>query len=264
MDEDRLIRELADLAREGDEAGGLHLDERWDRLAARTLTAEEEAELRALAAASPEAREAYEAFRPLDTAFQDRVVAALAAETRTAPSSRILPFRRGIARLGASLAAAAAVAAGLLIVLRGPSSQPAPIPAYTVELSGGAQTSRGEAGPTSGPQVFVPGELMTITAQPERSVGPVEARGFFVRGGEIVPWKPQPETNRATGSVRFRGTLGTDIRLPPGDWKAWIVVGRPGRIPPMDDLMTELGAGKIRNEYWRAASMDLRVEESPP
>jgi RNA polymerase sigma-70 factor (ECF subfamily) len=52
-------------------------------LAAGTLTAEEDAELRALAVSSPEAREAYEAFRPLGATFQARVVSAINAQRTT-------------------------------------------------------------------------------------------------------------------------------------------------------------------------------------
>ena len=52
-------------------------DERWDRLAAGTLTAKEEIELKALAASSPEAMEAYVAFKPLGPDFQARVVSAI-------------------------------------------------------------------------------------------------------------------------------------------------------------------------------------------
>ena len=77
---DRLLKELGDLARQQDEAERARFDERWDRLAAGTLTAEEEAELKALAEASPEDREAYEAFRPLGADFQARSGVARSAE----------------------------------------------------------------------------------------------------------------------------------------------------------------------------------------
>jgi RNA polymerase sigma-70 factor (ECF subfamily) len=79
MNKDPILSELGALARQEGE-GESPLDERWDRLAAGTLTAEEDTELRALAASSPEAREAYEAFRPLGAAFQARVVSAINAE----------------------------------------------------------------------------------------------------------------------------------------------------------------------------------------
>jgi RNA polymerase sigma-70 factor (ECF subfamily) len=82
MNNDSILSELGALARREREAES-PLDERWDRLAAGTLTAEEDAELRALAASSAEAREAYEAFRPLGAAFQARVVRAINAQRTT-------------------------------------------------------------------------------------------------------------------------------------------------------------------------------------
>jgi RNA polymerase sigma-70 factor, ECF subfamily len=80
MMEDRILLELGYLAKEEREAEKAPLDERWDRLAAGTLTPEEDAELRALAESSPETRETYEAFRPLGAKFQARVVKEIAGE----------------------------------------------------------------------------------------------------------------------------------------------------------------------------------------
>ena len=94
------MSELGALARREGEAESL-LDERWDRLAAGTLTAEEDAELRALAASSPEAREAYEAFRPLGAAFQARVVSAINAERTTEETADLV--RRALASDPAAL-----------------------------------------------------------------------------------------------------------------------------------------------------------------
>src|SRR5436853_7125100 len=85
-----LLKELGDLARREKEAEKAHLDERWDRLAAGTLTAEEGAELKALAASSPEAREAYAAFRPPGADFQARVVSAI--------NSQVAEDRAGLVR----------------------------------------------------------------------------------------------------------------------------------------------------------------------
>src|SRR5437764_1238935 len=96
---DRLLRELGDLARSEAEAEKARFDDRWDRLAAGTLNAEEEAELKALAESSPEYREAYEAFRPLGADFQARVVSKINDERdkplpapQPEPIPRVLPF----------------------------------------------------------------------------------------------------------------------------------------------------------------------------
>ncbi|MFP5285496.1 MAG: hypothetical protein ACLGI9_07145 [Thermoanaerobaculia bacterium] len=269
MSEDRILRELGRLAREEREAEEARLDERWDRLAAGTLTAEEEAELRALAETSPEAREAYEAFRPLGAGFQARVVDAAAAELRDPagpqePRSRVLPFRRPAARLTGWLVAAGTVAAALLLFLRTPASPSLDTLYAVAELSGGARAFRGgEAEPS---KVFVPGSLLTLVLSPNPPVsGPVEARGFLARGRKIVPLEPKPSFEVVQGgAVRLRGTLGKEIRLPPGEQRLWIVVGRPGKIPSVRELEAELREQRTRHEHWQALYADLRVEERPP
>jgi RNA polymerase sigma-70 factor (ECF subfamily) len=100
MNKDSILSELGALARREGEAES-PLDERWDRLAAGTLTAEEDAELRALAASSDEAREAYEAFRPLGAAFQARVVSAINAKRTTEEAVDLI--RRALTRDPAAL-----------------------------------------------------------------------------------------------------------------------------------------------------------------
>src|SRR5205823_3925220 len=89
---DRLLRELGDLARSEAKAEEARFDERWDRLAAGTLTAEEEAELKTLADSSPEYKEAFEAFRPLGADFQARVVSKINDErAKPAPAPQPAP-----------------------------------------------------------------------------------------------------------------------------------------------------------------------------
>ena len=256
MNEDRFLNELGDLARQEDEAERARFDERWDRLAAGTLSPEEDAELRALAASSPDLREAYEAFRPLGPDFQARMVAKAASEL--ARGRRALPFRRVEVWLGA----AAALAAGLYLFLRTP-----PLPVYTADLSGGVQSQRGEPAQTAGLPVFVPGSLLTVNARPSKLVeGRVEAHGFVspLSGGEVRPLDPQPPFEVKNGSVRLRATLGQEIRLPSGDWRLWIVVGRPGRIPSASALTRELRAGRTGRADWQAVPADLRVDDRAP
>src|ERR1700726_2318510 len=273
MSEDPLLRELGRLAQEENEAEAARRDERWDRLAAGTLGVEEEAALRALAATSPAAREAYEAFRPLGADFQARVVGALESELRRTasgvetrePRSRLLPFRPRTWRFAGSLAAAAVAALGLLLVVRGPATMP-PLPLYGAQLSGGIQTLRGGPGPATGPQLFAPGSRLSLVVGPEHAIaGEVEARALLARGAEIVPWQLAPRFDiSAQGAVRLQGTIGKDIRLPPGPSRLWIVVGLRGKIPPAGELVTALRAGRTGNRHWQAVSADLSVVDRPP
>jgi hypothetical protein len=266
MSEDQILRELGHLAKEEGETERARLDERWDRLAAETLTPEEDAELQALAATSPEARETYEAFRPLGPDFQARMIEGIAAELEKPvapekPRSRVLPFRPFWRP--AWLTAAAAAAAVLLLLLRSPATMP-PLPEYKAELSGGVKTFRGEEVPSTEPPTFIPGSTLTLFARPQHPVkGQLEARFFLSRvgRGDLEPWKPEEGLDMANGVVRFRGKLGQEIKLPPGTWTIWIVACRLGKVPPVSVIQTELRTGSFRHAACRAASKDLRVAE---
>jgi len=267
---DRLLRELGDLARSQTKAEEARFDERWDRLAAGTLTAEEAAELKALAESSPEGREAYEAFRPLGADFQARVVNAINAERAAAgpqaqpqePRPRVLPFRQVVRRAEVWVGFAAAVAAGVFFLVRTPALPP--LPGYVAELSGGVRTNRGgEPGPTGGLQVFVPGSPLSLTVTPQTSVQGVEARvllSSLTGKGDVLPWEPAPRLEITDqGTVRLQGTLGQEIQLSPGDWRIWLVVGRKDRIPSVKELQADLRAGRTRDADWQAVSKDLHV-----
>lgn len=255
--------ELGDLARQEGEAEKARFDERWDRLAAGTLTPDEEAELKALAESSPEMREAYEAFRPLGADFQARVVNAINAER-----PRVLPFyRRAVRRIEVWVGAAAAVAASLFFLVWSPVP---PLPAYSVDPISGDKASRGEEHVSpSGMPVFSPGSMLKLKVHPQppsRVQGPLEARAFRVpAGGAGGDWVPEPGftvENGTDGIVRLRGTLGETTRLPPGTWKICVVVSRPGKAPKERELPAALG---VEHAGWQAACSDpLRIEGRPP
>jgi len=255
MNEDHLLRALGQLAREEERAEKARLDPRWDRLAAGTLTADEEAELHALAESSPEAREAWKAFQPLGPEFQARMVEQIAAELPK--KGKVLPFRPA-ARIGGWLTAAAAAAAIAVMLLR-PAAH---LPVYTAHLEGGAQTFRGsEPAPASGQPVFFPGSQLTLVARPSEPVKgrKLETRRFLspqTGTGDLTPWTPEPQIGEH-GSVRLRGTLGQEIRISPGAWTAWVVIGRKGRLPSADELRSELLAGRSQPADWRSICNDL-------
>jgi hypothetical protein len=260
MNEDRLLGELGDLARRQEEAEKARFDERWDRLAAGTLTAEEEAELKALAGSSPEAREAYEAFRPLGADFQALMVAKASAELSSAPlaeppqpPARLLPFRRAAARIEVWLGTAAAVAAGLFFFfLRTPASLP-PLPGYELASLVVPSEYRGPGFGTA-----APGSPVKLTVRPRTAVtGAVEAHGFLSCGkADLRPWPLQPALDVSEkGVVTLRGTLEKDLH--PGSCKIWIVVARQGRAP--GDLQAELRAGRTGNADWQAVFTKLEV-----
>jgi hypothetical protein len=254
MTDDRLLRDLGALAREQGEAERACWDERWDRLAAGTLTSEEEAELKALAEASPETRETYEAFRPLGTDFQARVVSKINAERARDASqeksrSRLLPFRRVVRRAEVWVGLAAA---GLFFVLRTPAVLP-PLPGYEIARIEIPSDYRG-----SGPQTASPGSPLTFTVRPQTAVtGKVEARGFLsCGGGDLQPWPLKSLKVTGKGIMTFQGTLGKDLQ-PGSSCEIWIVAARPGKAP--DDLRAELRANRMGSADWQAVSTQLDI-----
>jgi hypothetical protein len=246
MNEDRLLRELGHLAKEEDGAERARLDERWDRLAAGTLTAEEDAELLALAETSPEAREAYEAFRPLGPGFQARVVEKIAKERR----GRLLPFRPAV-RIGGWLTAAAAA---VLVVFFWPPS--APLPGYQIaSVSGGSSEMRGELAGD-----FAPGDPVEVRLRPETATREsLEAQLFLVQGDELRELEAQSEFFPG-GSVEIKSSLGSDLQ--PGIWTLWAVVGRPGDLPDPAELRSQ--GGRSGEEDWIAVSTDIRIRPRGP
>lgn len=253
-----LLRELGRFAREEGELA--HLDERWDRLAAGTLSAEEDAELRRLAATSDEARLAYEAFRPLGREFEAGVVAAIATLQTAKPPDNVIPFWRRVARrVAAGTAAASTVAAALVIVVPRLMS---PLPVYNVaELSGGARTMRGDLAET---QQLAPGDRLVATLQPDTAVGGaawLRAEACVVRNEEARQLEVAAEPGTA-GVLRLSATLDPD--LPPGDWTLWLVVGRLGTLPSVADLRSLSPDLPVQKRHWVALPRTLHVRPRAP
>ncbi|HVG08857.1 MAG TPA: hypothetical protein VNM67_14210 [Thermoanaerobaculia bacterium] len=253
MSEDRLLRELGHLAQEEEGAERARLDERWDRLAAGTLTAEEEAELRALAETSPEAREAWEAFRPLGPEFQARVVEKISAELPPKEWwGRLLSFRPTPRFAGWATAAAAAV---LAVFLR----PGAPIPVYQIaSISGGSSEMRGEQA-----EDFAPGDPIEVRLRPakESRPGRLDGQLFLLRSGESRRLKTQIEFYPG-GAAEMKASLDPDLQR--GAWTLWAVVGRRGDLPDPAELQSLAAQGEVQREDWIAVSTDIRIRPRGP
>jgi len=257
MSEDELLHTLGNLAR---------YDERWDRLAAGTLTPEEDAELRALAATDADAREAYEAFRPLGAEFLARIQESIAAPAvakpaNAAPSAKVLPFGRRAGKIGGWIAAAAAIAAMLTFFVRPPA-----LPDYALaELSGGTRATRGAAPEAA---AYAPGDRFQVALRPQTGVkagAALEAQAFLGAGldaqGALRRVAIESRFDSA-GSVKVEGTLDPD--LVPGDWTLWLIVGRPGAAPAADALPSRLAAAPARGRGWVAVPVPLRIGSRAP
>jgi ferric-dicitrate binding protein FerR (iron transport regulator) len=253
--DDGLLGRLGELAREEPGSRPAALDERWERLAAGALSADEEAELRRLAERSEEARAAYEAFRPLGGDFQAGVVRAI-REQKARPAGKVVPFRPAWRRVASWGAVAAAAAAVVTMLVRAP-----PLPSYAIaELAGGASTMRGERADATR---LSPGDRFQAILRPETAVRratALDAEAFLLREGELrrldVDAEPDP-----SGSVRLTGTL--DGELPAGGWTLWLVVGRKGALPDSEDLRTFSAGAPVLERNWAALPKTLDIQPRP-
>jgi hypothetical protein len=272
MSEDRILRELGHLAKEEKEAEQARLDERWDRLAAGTLTPEEDAELRALAESSPEAREAYEAFRPLGPEFQAWIVNKINKPQpepqpfwdRLLRLLRLLPFPPPTLRFAGWLTAAGTVAASLFLIGRvWMAPPPAPLPPYDIALNGGAKIFRGETGPSTEPEAFAPGDRFQVILRPKtEGIGKgLEVRCFLLRGRELRHLDVRSQID-PRGSVKVNGSLGSD--LSPGIWTLLAVIGRQGELPDAADLRSFAARGELQQRDWVGKPRKILIRPRSP
>ncbi len=260
--DDRLLKELAALAREERAAEKRHLDERWDALAAGDLEPDDAAELRATAGSSEDgAVAAWEAFQPFDDAFDQQLVSAARQQLDTMPRGKVLrgPWRR----FPAALLAAAAI---LMLWLRIPGTQE-PLPEYGLRLDGSVSalrsSSSGEAGEV--PR-FAPGNRLRLVLTPESPVtGPAVARAWLARDGELTTLAAPAVSE--DGAVLLEATVlaadadGKGLRLPFGDSTLIVAVGRPGELPDGGELLSALDdAGSSRSDDWSAWAIAVRME----
>lgn len=266
--EDRLLQELARVARQEEAREKERLDERWDALSAGTLTADEEAELRALADGSDDAALAWRAFRPLDNAARSRIVDRVRRETtRQTPATTRPPARSSLAAVLEALLrprtlvplAAAAVLAAVLLWPAGP--QP-PLDDYRLALTGGVQSLRSGEPAGAGAPLFVDGNRLELVLTPEATVaGPLAARVYVAEDGAVRAVDGPPVEISDLGAVRWVAVLGRDLELAPGTRDLLVVVGRPGRLPAADELAARLrDRSPARSRDWLAWSVPVRVE----
>lgn len=249
------------------------LDERWDELAADRLSDAQREKLLEAAAASEDAADAYEAFRPLGAEFQARVVERLMAnrpadqaadvtlETPAPMGPKVVPFRRRTLRFaGVPLALAASVllAVGLVMFMR-PGATPA-LPGYGLRLEGQVTLMRGEAPPPAAAP-FAPGNHFRVVLTPEERVeGDVIARAYVLDGGEPEMLAAAPKIS-SEGAVLIEGEVGRDIQLPAGDSRLLVIVGRESKLPDAPALAARLGAsGQEQTADWAAWMLPVRSE----
>ncbi len=266
-DEDSLLKELARVAREDQEAENERLDRRWDALSSGELSAEEDETLRALAATDEKTAMVYEAFRPLDEGFRTRMAESVRFRLkadRRAPkepataAATATPMRR----IKWWAPAALAVAASLLVVLLPPRT--GPMPSYQLFIEGSVREfrSQGLGINDAGPRVFATGNRLRLVLTPHLAVDePVAARFFIERMNEVTSLTTPEPMISGDGAVRLEGEVGTEVRLPAGNSTLLAVVGRHRSLPDGEDLRSRLGKDlRLDTADWVAFRIPVRVE----
>jgi hypothetical protein len=271
LNEDELLRAVAQIARSerADELSGL--EERWRALCAGELPEEEERRLHELAASSPEHARALEAYAPLEERFRDDMVRLLLpadhAETRRndPAGARSRWSWWSFPKLRAVVLLPAAAVAVLALVLLLPRGGLPPLPSYSAELHGGVQQTR--AAGVAEPEMprLVDGSILTLVLRPSTAVeGRLAVRCLLVHGDEVLE-RRLPLEIAETGAVRVEAELGRDLVLEPGPWQLVAVVSRPGATPGAGELEAlALADEPGRGESWAATRVSFIVASEPP
>jgi hypothetical protein len=270
MNDENWIRELAKVNREQKTEEEGQLGKRWDRLSSGELSKEEEAELLALAEASEEGREAYEAFRPLGPEFHASVVKAIQEQEGLAPAekavprkppAKLLPFWRRAQFAGWGAAAAAVAAAVLVVFLR----SPAPLPAYSSLEIRGDQAFRGEESSLAEVTVLAPGDHFqgTLRLATTSRAKNLEAQYFLIRGKDLRRLEVDSDIDPG-GAIKMKGAIGRDFSS--GAWILWAVVGRPGKLPDPAEVARLSTGAQIQQKDWVAVPKEIKIQprDLPP
>jgi hypothetical protein len=247
-------RSIASTARE--EARDALADPRWESLSAGTASAEDRAELEALAASAPEAEGAMDLFAPLgaeaEARFAEAIEARMKADQRAgsngakvapaapapaeAPIANVVPLRadrrpRWARWTAAASALAIAAAIALGISLRPKGSAEGDLPEFSPIFVSGVKEHRGD---DPEPVRIRPDTTIVAALRPATPVaGAVAASAWIVRGAEAIALPSQIETS-SDGAVRLSASLPAGRRVAPGPADLLIAVCRPGSLPAAD------------------------------
>lgn len=249
-------------------------DPRWEALADGTISPADRAELEALAAQPGPYADAMAAFAPLSTSFKAQVADALlgasngARAAAAAPATPVVSLdthrakaaRRARSWLTAGSGLVALAAAASIAIMWSPGGQVRDLPAYAMQLSEGAQGTRGTKGPSALPEFF-PDTTFELIARPASPAeGEVTAAGVLVGNGVRVRWSPRVDRS-SDGALRVRGATREVLPVGPGEWTLLLVVGRPAEV---ERVATALELSDEGAAQASVLSARLRVSPSRP
>ena len=252
MKDDELTRGIAEaLAEEG---RTVERDAKWEALTNGGLTADERAELEALAANDPAAADALEAYAPLGHDFEEQIAqsflasgaAVSRANVAAAPKaartneSRSKPEPKGgnVFRLGAYVAAPLAIAAGIALFLGQRGAANDALPPYAIALSSNLQAERGGTAESGGNEARIhPKAYFEIVARPSVPPHePVDARAVLVRNGRAAAWNV-PIAISAEGAVRIAGRADALFPEMTGGYGIVVAVAPKSALPDASALV---------------------------
>lgn len=238
-DADRVLRSLARLAREQEQADDERVDALSETLGHDNLSPAGRRQIEEKVQADPDLHRFHEGMRTLDEDFRAEIVVNARRQLQADARAYRRPWIWGLA-----LAASMLLALGLLRQL----DRTSPLPRYTHTWQGGLETARGGAATHASRPRLHDGAALTLIAAPEEVVeGPLAVRGFILSEGRVRPW---PEAHRYaeiadTGAVRLHVTLGRELVLPPGEATLLLTVGRPHKLPDAAEVEHALDRAQV-------------------
>lgn len=246
MKNTQLPEPLLKVAREEDPAR----DPAWKALLEGPISEAEMAALEARAQASPREREIFDAYRPLDQAVRDRILAEVFVPPSPPPRSRWMRVSKAITSV-ATLA--------VVIALLWP---PRPFKGEWAIRVVAEQDQRGE--PVKGQLPHLgPGSRLEIGLTPASKIdGPVEARAFLVRDGRARPWDVRIELVDG-GAARIVGTKEELFPgVAPGRWEMLVVFGHPGKLPDAETVSTLTQEGRrAESRSYRLVGQEIELRD---
>lgn len=227
MAEGTTMKELGKIIREQEAA----VDERLELLAEGTLSSQEAAELREALSENPEL---YEAFEPLGSEIESRLVEIAHAglsDHEEAATENVVPLTSGRRwrRMVAPLMAVAAAAALVAIV-----PQEDPLPKYDYAVLAADKMERGDF---DAEELRLRNDsIISMQLRPNEPItGDMEAAVFVRINGVVHKSDLSPEVS-ASGAVRVRGRAFDVLGITHGKADIALVVCRVGLMPDAEEV----------------------------
>ena len=261
---------MKDLEGAHEEAPLEPLDPRLDDLVEGSLSAEDFAALKEMAAHDPETRQAVEAMTPLGDAFAEQMTDEIlktlgesAAPASMSPAAKGGPTLVERLREFFSLPlmmAAPAMALGAFLVVSVPGGlTTGELPLYTLEMSTEDKTLRsGAIAPSEESAAFSSGSRLEVVLRPAEGTAEALEVQSFLLGPSGLQVAPLSQRISASGAVKLSATLGENLVAAPGGYELVVVVSPEGGAPTIEQLGAALQAPD-EPQPWQVLRRSIRL-----